>query len=241
DGDELFARLIRAKLERWGHTVVVERDGAAAFRRLQKEPFRMVILDWDLPGMSGPELCAGIRSLRRDRYTYIIFYTDKTDKDSLVAGLESGADDYLTKPLNTVELRLRMKNGKRLLNLEDTLREGPGADESTGVVNAAGLRQFFRVVLAEAQRTGSHGSLAFVHVENFRTVFREAGYAPAQALMVEVAGLLQRNCRKSDLVARISEDRFCVMLQNTSIERCTPVLERLRSQLANLSVYVDDV
>jgi two-component system, cell cycle response regulator len=241
DGDQLFARLMRTKLEKWGHAVFVETDGAAAYERIRKEPFRMVFLDWDLPSMSGPDLCRRIRELKRPRYTYIIFYTTKADKDSLMAGLQAGADDYLIKPLNTLELRLRMKNGKRLLNLEDELREGAGTDRATGVVNGASFRQFFRVTLAEAKRTQSRGALMFVTVENHDQVFSGAGVGPANNLMAEVAKMLCRNVRESDLVARLDRQQFCVLLQNTWWDKCLPVAQKIESQAKNLSVVVDDV
>src|SRR5690606_14307491 len=173
-------------------------------------------------------------------YTYIIFYTAKSDKDSLVAGLEAGADDYLIKPLNIVELRLRMKNGKRLLNLEDELREGAGTDSATGVVNGASFRQFFRVALAEAKRTDARGVLMFVTVENYDQVYEDAGVGPANSLMAAVARMLCRNVRESDLVSRFAKNQFCVMLQNTYWDKCLPVVQKIESLAKNISLVVDD-
>lgn len=240
DGDQLFARLMRTKLETWGHKVVVEYDGRSAFERVRREPFRLVIMDWDLPGLTGPELCASIRKLKRQRYTYIIFYSAKSDKDSLMAGLQAGADDYLIKPLNTIELRLRIKNGKRLLNMEDELREGPGVDAATGVVNEAGFRQFFRVVVAECRRTMAEGALLFLTVDNYREVYEQHGYQPATNMLIEVARTLQKSVRDSDLVARTGENAYCLMLQNTNTFACRPLLDKLRLQLSALSVYIED-
>jgi diguanylate cyclase (GGDEF)-like protein len=240
DSDELFARLIRTKLEKSGHVVCVESDGAAAHERIRREPFRAVILEWDLPGMSGAELCRKIRALKRPRYTYVIVYTAKAEKEVLMAGLEAGADDFLVKPLNPLELRLRMKNAKRLLNLEDELREGAGTDRATGVVNDASFRQFFRVVLAEAKRADARGVLMFVTVENYDQIFEMAGVGPANSLMAEVAKMLSRNVRESDLVARFARNQFCVLLQNTFWDRCIPVAQKIESQAKNISVVVDD-
>ncbi len=240
DADYLFARLMKTKLERWGHTVVTESDGIAAYERIRKEPYRMVILDWDLEGMNGPELCNKIRGLRRPRYTYILFYTARSDKANLLAGLEAGADAYLTKPLNTIELRLRMKNGKRLLNLEDELREGVSRDRVTGIVNRASFEQFFRVVLADSIRTGSNGALMYVTVNNFHQVYGDAGYSPAQNMMIDIARLLSEAVRTSDLIARTEDDEFCALLQNTYWDKCLPFAERLSDGLKNLSVYLDD-
>ncbi len=241
DGDQLFARLMRTKLERWGHRVQVETDGESAYRRIQREPFRMVFLDWDLPGMSGPDLCAAIRRMRRARYTYIIFYTARSDKDSILAGLEAGADDYLTKPLNTVELRLRMKNGKRLLNLEDELREGAGLDIATGCVNRASMEKFFKVVLAESRRTENPGVLMSVLVSNYHLVMQSVGFSPAQSMMAELASVFDDNLRESDLVSRINDDQFLLMLQNTDAETSQAVADKIRLRTDNLAVQFEDI
>lgn len=240
DSDRLFARLLKAKLEKWGHRVIVEHDGTAAYRRITKEAFRMVILDWDLPGISGPELCQYIRTLKRARYTYLIFYTERTDKDSLMACLEAGADDYLTKPLNSVELRLRMRAGKRLLNQEDMLREGPGNDQTTGVVNGANFREFFRVILAENRRAEGNGTLMFVRLRNYQAALDQFGYNPAEALMAEVAQLLLRVTRMSDLVARLRDDTFCILLSHTFWDKCAPVAEKIEAQAKGISLLFDE-
>lgn len=241
DADYLFARLMKTKLERWGHTVVVEADGVAAYERIRKEPFRMVILDWDLEGMDGPALCSKIRKLRRSRYTYILFYTARSDKENLLAGLEAGADAYLTKPLNTVELRLRMKNSKRLLNLEDELRELGSRDRVTGIVNRNSFDQFFRVILADAIRTGSQGALMYVTVNNYHDIYDDQGYTPAQNMMIDIARQLSEAIRESDLVARVEDDEFCALLQNTYWDKCRPFVIRVFERLAGLTVYLDDV
>jgi len=241
DNDKLVARLMQSKFEKWGHNVVVLHDGKEAYDLIRREPFRMIIMEWELPGMSGPEICSAVRKMKRSRYCYIVFYTSKTDKDSLMAGLEAGADVYLTKPLNTIELWLRMKNGKRLLNLEDELREGPGADQVTGAVNRASFRGFFRVIMAESKRTKTTGSLFFVTVKNYNTTFTQFGYAPAQSLMIETAKLLEANTRESDLLARLSEHEFCMLLQNTHWDKCRVVVEKIYQQLSNITVYFEDM
>lgn len=247
DSDRLFARLTKTKLEQWGHQVTVESSGSEAMKRVDKEPFRLVMMDLDLPGVSGPDLCRHIRGLRRTRYTYVLFYTGKTDKDSLMAGLEAGADDYLIKPFSSFELKRRVKNGKRLLNLEDELRGGSGTDTTTGFVNYASFSQFFRVILLEARRLErmgvpeSMGALMFVRVEDFRAIYEEHGDEPAQKIMAELAKVLNRLIRGSDLVAKISDDEFCILLQNTYWDKCVAVAERITSQVADTVIHHDDL
>ena len=239
--DILFSRLLTRKLESWGHEVVVETTGTGASERIKKEPFRVVVTGWDLEGLTGPELCKAIRALDRRRYTYVIVYTSRTDKDSLMACLEAGTDDYLTRPFNAVEFKARFANGVRLLDLEDELREGGGTDATTGVVINASFQRFFRVILADTRRTETTGALVFVRVLRYREILSEHGYGPAQKLMVEVAKALNRSVRESDLVARLSDDEFCLMLQRTHWDLCSRVAEKIAGQMSNMSLVFDDV
>ncbi len=239
--DILFSRLLTRKLESWGHEVVVETTGTDASERIKKEPFRVVITGWDLEGLTGPELCKAIRALDQRRYTYVIVYTSRTDKDSLMACLEAGTDDYLTRPFNAVEFKARFANGERLLELEDELREGGGTDAATGVVINASFQRFFRVILADTRRTETTGALVFVRVLRYREILSEHGYGPAQKLMVEVAKALNRSVRESDLVARLSDDEFCLMLQRTNWDLCSRVAEKITGQMSNMSIIFDDV
>ncbi len=238
--DELFARLAASKLEKWGHRVIIESSGTSAYERLKKEPFRVVITGWDLEGISGPDLCRHIRKLNRSRYTYVVLYTSKSDKDSMMAGFQAGVDDYLTRPFNALELRLRLRAGKRLLNLEDELREGAGTDSSTGLVNESSFRQFFRVILAETERTESSGALMFVYVENYAEMLEKFGVGPTQKVTVEVSKALNRAIRDSDLIARMSDSQFCLALQNTYWERCVRVAQKIMNSVENMSVHIED-
>jgi len=201
----------------------------------------MVIMDDDLPSIDGLELCRRIRNLLRPRYTYIIFYADFSDKSDVMACLEAGADDYLGKPLNTAEMQLRIKAGKRLLNMEDMLREGAGMDISTGVVNNASFREFFRVVVAESLRAKKEGALLYVQVNNYDATLASVGFNPTETMMASLAELLSKVTRTSDLVSRLSDDTFCVMLQHTNWDKCIPVAERIGEQAPNLTVIFDQI
>ncbi len=239
--DLLFSRLVTKKLESWGHEVAVETTGTDAHDRLLKEPFRVVITGWDLEGMTGPELCLRIREVRRRRYTYVIVYTSRTDKDSMMECLGAGSDDYLTRPFNAAEFKARFENGERLLTLEDELREGAVTDAVTGVTINASFRHFFRIILADARRTETTGVLMFARVIGYRDILSQHGYGPAQKLMVEIAKALGRSVRESDLVARLSDDEFCLLLQRTNWDLCARVAEKVSEQMLNMSIVFDDV
>jgi len=122
EDDPSFRHLLENTLSRWGYEVVVSRDGNEAWQALNTEDApRLAILDWMMPGLDGLEICRRIRKEGHAPYTYIILLTSHQQDEDLVAGMEAGADDYITKPFKTNELRVRINAGKRLLELQHEL------------------------------------------------------------------------------------------------------------------------
>lgn len=246
--DAVFERLVTKKLTSWGHRTVSASTGTEAFARVCDEPFRVVISDWYTAGISGLELCRRIRSLKRNGYTYLIIYENnqgaaapsRFNKEHLLTGLEAGADEYLTRPFNAYELQLRLRSAKRLLNREDELLEGPGFDDVTGSINEACFRHFFRTVLAGSRRADRPGVLLFVHVDGNGQIRAPQGYESRQRMMVEITNVLSRTIRDADLMARMSDDDFCLLLHDTQWDDCAPLAERIAAQVDGISVIVDD-
>jgi signal transduction histidine kinase len=120
--DEALSRLLlRTFLEDWGYQVTVVQDGAAAWRAFQEGDFPIVLTDWIMPEMDGPDLIRRIRSVPAHRYVYIILLTAKSEKQDLVQGMEAGADEFMIKPPDADELRVRLRAGERIIRLEQTL------------------------------------------------------------------------------------------------------------------------
>jgi CheY-like chemotaxis protein len=122
EDDRVSRRALEANLLRWGHEVVVACDGAEAWRVLQAEGAPpLAILDWMMPEMDGPEVCRRVRGRPGAELVYLILLTAKAGKTDIVAGLESGANDYITKPFDRDELRARLNTGIRVVELQQAL------------------------------------------------------------------------------------------------------------------------
>jgi diguanylate cyclase (GGDEF)-like protein len=241
DRDPLFSRIVKSKLERSGYKVQCEDSAAAALEWFRVEDFRIVITDFTLAGsIDGPELCRQIKGFPRPRYTYVLFYSSRTDKDAMIEALAAGADDFMMKPHNAAELMLRLDIAKRMLDMDDELFHGGGTDKTTGVVNRAAFEQFFPVVLSQAKRGGLVGALIFVRMNNLREIFSRHGYETAHAVVVAVSSLLRAVHRTSDLLAKTREDEFCLLLQNTNWDKCLPVVQRIQETIAALAVPTED-
>ncbi len=116
-------RLLERHLQAWGHEVVTATDGAEAWERFNADEYPIVISDWMMPEMDGPELVRRIRASERPGYVYIILLTAKAQTEDLVEGMEAGADDFVAKPFERDELRVRLRAGERIIQLEQTLAQ----------------------------------------------------------------------------------------------------------------------
>ncbi len=124
DDDQSVCLYLKNVLEKWGHQTVICFDGEAAWQVLQTENIHLLLTDWMMPKVSGVELCQRVRNdLESVQYVYVILLTAKDSNDDLVTGFESGADDYISKPVSSRELEVRLKAGQRVLKLEQELLE----------------------------------------------------------------------------------------------------------------------
>ncbi len=121
DDSKAQLRLLAGMLRRWDMAVIEAHSGEEALDFLRTEDIDMVISDWMMPGMTGPELCDALRSLELETYTYFILLSSKTEKSAAVRGLDEGADEFLTKPVNAGELRARIRAAERILRMEREL------------------------------------------------------------------------------------------------------------------------
>ncbi|HEX2676779.1 MAG TPA: response regulator [Polyangiales bacterium] len=118
DDEELVVHLLRRYLQKWGHEAVCATDGSEAWEQFQKEPVPMVITDWMMPRMTGLDLIRKIRAHAQGGSVYAVVLTGRAAKEDVVTGMEAGADDFLAKPFDKDELRVRVREGERIVELE---------------------------------------------------------------------------------------------------------------------------
>ena len=124
DDDCVATAILKRTLEGWGQEVVVANDGSQAWASLERDrEISLAILDWMMPGLEGPELCRRIRLDPARAHLYVLLLTMRESHADLVAGLDAGADDYLIKPLNLEEFRVRFKAGLRVVTLQERLSD----------------------------------------------------------------------------------------------------------------------
>jgi phosphoserine phosphatase RsbU/P len=124
EDDKVSRRLLQVKLSRWGYGVLVTSDGNEAWQALQQENApKLAILDWMMPGVDGIDICRRVREHSRLQSMYIILLTTRDEQKDIIEGLQAGADDYITKPFKSEELKARVQVGKRVVKLQSELAD----------------------------------------------------------------------------------------------------------------------
>jgi len=249
DDDPSSRRLLSVNLAFGGHTVVEAPDGETAWALFQGERQRLVITDWMMPGIDGMELIRLIRSTQAEGYTYIIMLTALATKPQVVSGLESGADDYLTKPFDPDELLARITIGQRILQLEERLMEQRRQmeilamqDTLTGLFNRRAIHDRALAELNRLMRGTASAPLSVIllDVDRFKAINDSHGHEAGDRALRVVAERLGHMLRSYDLVGRWGGEEFLVLLPGTTLPEACVVAERVREGLAEMAVPVED-
>ena len=244
DDDAVSRRMMQRMLLGSGYEVTTAQDGAEAVSQLLDESGpRLVLLDWMMPRLDGPEVCRQIRSSAGRPYVYITLLTSKESKEDLVAGLEAGADDYLTKPCNSGELRARLRTGERILSLEDSLvtaREAMRFDAThdalTSLLNRGAILSSLNLELQRAQTTEVGLSILLSDVDHFKHINDTYGHPVGDEVLREIAARLKRCVRRGDRVGRYGGEEFFLILADCECKDLRLRAEQIRAVVGSTPV-----
>jgi two-component system cell cycle response regulator len=240
--------LLKKLLTKAGYDVTTARNGREALDRFRSNFFPIVLIDWMMPEMDGLELCEAIRKLSSQGYVYVIFLTGKNSKDDVVEALETGADDYVTKPFDRSELLARIRTGQRIVTLERSLKEAyeeikllSYIDPLTGVYNRGYLNERLSEEINRALRYRHPLHLVMCDIDHFKAVNDQYGHQAGDEVLKSFAGLMKGAIRqKVDLVARYGGEEFVLVLPETDASGAQIVAERLRKTVEEKSHQIKD-
>jgi two-component system, cell cycle response regulator len=225
-------------LKEWGLDFQVVGDGNAAWELLQKqEAPGLILLDWMLPGVDGIELCRRIRTLGSDgTYFYTVMLTAKDKQQDLLTAMAAGADDYLAKPVDPSELRARVFVGKRILELQQSLRFAATHDFLTRLLNRAEILAGLKRELARSQRTGQAVAIILVDLDHFKQINDSFGHAAGDEALKEVTRRLKSDLRPYDLAGRYGGEEFLLILPTCDLRPATQRAEQLRLAVSQVPI-----
>ena len=239
EDNPVFQSMLRTMLTKWGYQAVIARSGTEAWNILQSEDApRLAVLDWMMPGMDGLEICRRIRSARQEPYIYILLLTARTESQDLIEGMDAGADDYLTKPFNAHELRVRLRAGRRILDLQEellkareALREQATHDGLTGLLNRSSILEKLDEELSRAARAGDPVSVLMADLDRFKSINDTLGHLAGDAVLREAARRLKSTARRYDSVGRYGGEEFLVVLPGCDASDAALQAERMRDAI----------
>jgi two-component system cell cycle response regulator len=244
DDEAVSLRLLESSLRRWGYDTVVAKNGTEASKILMSpDAPKLAVLDWMMPDLEGVQLCQMIRRNKPEPYTYILLLTGKRSQGDVVTGLEAGADDYVTKPFDAAELKVRPRTGKRILYLQDqlisareSLRDQATHDQLTELWNRAAILDILNNELKRAQRQGASVAVALADLDFFKSVNDTHGHATGDEVLRKVAQALRGSVRRYDSVGRYGGEEFLIVLPGCEQSNALAHAERLRKAVEGIAI-----
>jgi diguanylate cyclase (GGDEF)-like protein len=244
EDDSVTRRLLRVALERWNYEVIAVGDGAQAREALFQEGApKLAILDWVMPGADGIEICRELRQRKAGTYIYTLVLTAKREKGDLLEGLDAGADDFLIKPFDPLELHARLRSGCRIIELQDQLiaareamRDQATRDALTTVWNRAAVMEILQRELARSSREELPMSLMMADLDHFKRINDSMGHQTGDAVLQEVARRIQSVLRPYDVVGRYGGEEFLLVAPGCDGSAALSLAEKIRARVLSTPV-----
>jgi two-component system, cell cycle response regulator len=239
EDDPVSRKVLEKFLVKWGFDVTCATSGTEALELLERRDSpRLAVLDWMMPGLEGVEVCKRVREWTNRPYIYMVLLTARSEKEDLLQGLDMGADDYLTKPFDSQELRARLHVGQRILDLQDALITARDElqfqathDTLTGVANRGVIFDTLRREASRQTREGSGFGIILLDLDHFKWVNDTHGHAAGDAVLKETARRMAGCVRPYDVVGRYGGEEFLVVLPACDATSMPKLAERLRQAI----------
>jgi diguanylate cyclase (GGDEF)-like protein len=239
EDDPVSRHRLHTVLSQWGYDVTSVVDGHEALREIRRpDGPNLAILDWSMPKVDGLQVCRSIRAAGADRYTYVILLTSHDREDDVIEGFDAGADDYVTKPFDSRELRARVRSGARIVQLQqqliaarEQLREKAMHDPLTGLLTRGAFFEIYDGEVARAVRNGAELALVMVDLDHFKQINDRYGHLAGDEVLCETATRLRSTFRRSDIIGRYGGEEFVALALDCGTGDALRLAERFRQSV----------
>jgi two-component system cell cycle response regulator len=239
DDSAVFRKLVEQTLTDEPYTLLFAKTGHEAIRLFEEHRPAVVIVDWVMPDLTGIEICQHIRATAQRSYTYTIILTAMSDKQSVVEGLNSGADDYLTKPFHGQELIARLRTGMRIIELQRQieasnilLKQWALTDDLTGLPNRRAIEDWAYRQISSAGRHKFSFWVAMADLDHFKRANDTFGHDAGDQVLKGFAEILKAHSRRSDICGRLGGEEFFIAMTHVTQTDALRVIDRIRTAFA---------
>lgn len=219
-----------------GYTVIVAMDGQEAMQKIEQEHPDLILLDVMMPKLNGFEVCKQIKSNPLTQFIPVVMVTALQEVEDKIRGIEAGADDFISKPFNKMELMARVKSLLRIKFLHDELEDAKlqmerlaVTDGLTGLYNHRHFKEQLRQEIDRAKRHQHNLSLLMMDIDYFKFYNDNHGHPAGDDVLRNIAELILKNLRQIDVAARYGGEEFAVILPETNNKSAIIVAEKIRS------------
>jgi diguanylate cyclase (GGDEF)-like protein len=240
DDSDAAVALAKARLAGEGHQILCARGGLPGLETARRERPDLVLLDIDMPDLSGYDVCRALKSDPQLCIIPVIFLSGANDAEDKVRGLDMGAVDFVTKPFDAFELRARVRAALRTKHLQDLLIEHAHVDPLTGLPNRRALMDRLQQEWARIRRHGGVVSLIMADIDHFKTVNDMYGHSIGDTVLQAVAAAIAAQCRATDMPARYGGEEFAVVAAESAAPNAALLAERCRQAVQSAAVQVNN-
>jgi len=234
EDDKASRMMLTAVTSQWDYDSIAVEDGEAAWELMQQEePPCLLLLDWEMPGMTGIEVCQKIRANNSNNPPYILLLTARTETEDIVKGLQAGANDYIPKPFNAAELQVRLEVGTRMLALQSKLNQTleelkftATHDALLGIWNRRAILDALTKEITRAQRHKSALYVGMCDIDHFKNINDTYGHLVGDEVLKEVVNRMNTVLRSYDSIGRYGGEEFLVISPATD-NKPSAVFERI--------------
>jgi len=238
DDSPVARKLVEHALPEDQYEIISAKTGEEALQLFAERRPGLVITDWLMPDITGLEVCERIRADFRDSFTYIILLTGVSEKEKIVKGLQSGADEFLTKPFDAAELRARIGVGRRIVELHRELEaknllleQLSLTDSMTGLPNRRAIEEWAKRQLSGAARHDFPLWVIMADLDKFKSVNDTYGHEAGDVVLKGFAETLKSHSRQCDICGRMGGDEFLIIITFAEAAGARLAIERIREQV----------